>query len=454
MPRPQLALALAAAVALATVGAALVEPRLPVGTADAPPVWPVTYQANRSAYLYWCDWSAPLDPASVANWSIVSLDWSNQKWGPSGWAATSPMDCEERLQSDAIAIVAGSRSPSTARAWVYRNTCKALPWFTTVRAKLVDPSYAPWFLRYGAVPPINATSYFSPPCDPNFDPPLCSALYHDSTQSPDYKKIPTCAIDGDCSVQVPGFPFGDGNCSAPACDVGAVPVGEYVFDPRAWNTSVNGQTLGQWWLETYLFGPTGAGNQNITGFYFDDSMSPLCSELDSNQEADLGVSAAEKQAIGDAYASNFVQLYAELTARGAYTEQQFTSVSAPSNKNDCESLFARLCQPPPAAPASLLVQMDDSNALLSFAVYLLGRQEYGYFGRSWRGGCAQRTQPMPPPGPPVIWHSDLYDADYGEPLELCHASTGDAAVFERAWSRANVSMNCSAPGFAPRITWA
>jgi hypothetical protein len=85
--------------------------------------------------------------------------------------------------------------------------------------------------------------------------------------------MPRCQIDGDCSVQVPGYPYGDGNCSAPACDVGAVPVGEYVFDPRAWNVSVRGQTLGQWWVDEYLFGPTGAGDPVITGFYFDDVFS-------------------------------------------------------------------------------------------------------------------------------------------------------------------------------------
>jgi hypothetical protein len=149
------------------------------------------------------------------------------------------------------------------------NTCKALPWYRTVREKLADAAYAPWFLRYAATPPINGSSYFSP-----YNPPLCSDLYHDSTASPDYTRLPHCAQDGDCSVQVPGFPYGDGNCSAPACDVGAVPVGEYVFDSRAWNTSINGQTLGQWWLNEYLFGAYGAANSNITGFYFDDAMHP------------------------------------------------------------------------------------------------------------------------------------------------------------------------------------
>jgi len=53
-----------------------------------------------------------------------------------------------------------------------------------------------------------------PVCDDNYSPPLCSNLYHDQSQTP-------------------GYPHGDGNCLAPGCDVGSVPVGEYLFDPRA-----------------------------------------------------------------------------------------------------------------------------------------------------------------------------------------------------------------------------
>ena len=34
-----------------------------------------------------------------------------------------------------------------------------------------------------------------------------------------------------------------GNCAAPACDVGGVPVGEYLFDHRNANVSIGGQTF-------------------------------------------------------------------------------------------------------------------------------------------------------------------------------------------------------------------
>ena len=451
-----LALLLQAAPASATrriAPSAPVATRTPRGTADLSPTWPVTYAANESAYLYYCSWTRPLDPAPIANWSIASLDWSNQKWGPQGWAKAKPMDCEERLFADATNFVARSARPATTRGMVYRNTCKALPWFTSVRRKLADPAYAAWFLRYGQVPPINGSAYFSPPCDTNYDPPLCSDLYHDSAASPDFARMPRCQIDGDCSVQVPGFPFGDGNCSAPACDVGAVPVGEYVFDPRAWNVSVRGQTLGEWWIQDYLFGELGGGNPNITGFYFDDAFSNSgCSELDSHQAADLGLGADELAQAAAAYESNFNYVYAELTRRGAYTEQQFTRAGAPGSSDECALTLRQLC---PAPPPALLVDFDDGRPALSMALYLLARGDYGFFGHTWAGGCQNEDGGMPPEVPNPQWHSELFDADYGVPVGLCAETVpGSSQVFTRTWTRALISVDCadSAHGFAPNIT--
>ena len=201
------------------------------------PTWPVTWDTPSSTYYYACRQDNSIDPALAANWSIINIDWSNEK---DIWAKEKPMRCEERLFEQAQALKAAR--PPSARSWVYRNTCKALPWYSTVREKLVDPDFAPWFLRFGAVPPINSTSYFSPPCDDNYSPPLCSGFYHDSV----------CAPDEQGACQVPGYPTGDGVCDAPACDVGAVPSGEYVWDPRAWNVSVNGLTLGRWWIDPWV----------------------------------------------------------------------------------------------------------------------------------------------------------------------------------------------------------
>jgi hypothetical protein len=435
------------------ISAAAMPPNIPPGVPDLSPTWPATWLTKDSSYLYTCNWRGLVDPSTVLNWSILSLDWSASKWGPTGWAASKPMDNEERLFADAVNLVAHARNASSARAWVYRNSCKALPWFKTVREKLESPAHSRWFLSYGKTPP-NAGAYFSPPCDPNYDPPLCSTLYHDSTLSPDYTKLPNCAVDGDCSVQVPGFPFGDGNCSAPACDTGAVPVGEYVFDMTAWNVSVNGQTLGQWWINEYLFGELGAMNPNITGFYFDDKVTGTngCSELDSHQVADLGLSPAEMQAQADAYAQNFKEVYTTVVSKGAYTEQQFSIERPPRATGGaaaCAASLRTICGAPP--PPSLLVVFDDDTPLLSMAFFLLVRGPYSYFGHQWRDGCAGVPGSMTPPVPAPGWFPELFDVDHGEPVEQCHETAPSSGVFSRAWTHAAVSIDCNAPGLGPAI---
>ena len=60
---------------------------------------------------------------------------------------------------------------------------KALPWYTSVREKLVDPAYAAWFVPFNCSAADPLAGCHVPVCDTNYDPPLCSALYHDQTQT-------------------------------------------------------------------------------------------------------------------------------------------------------------------------------------------------------------------------------------------------------------------------------
>lgn len=128
----------------------------------------------------------------------------------------------------------------SAITMVYRNTVKALSWFSHVREKLLDPAYASWFLRFGVTNPQ------TPACDTAYAVPLCSNLYHDQMQTPQFSTID----DGQ-----------NGTCYAP-CDCGGVPTGEYLWDLR--NSSAR-----EYILENIL-GPTALGNANITGLYLDD----------------------------------------------------------------------------------------------------------------------------------------------------------------------------------------
>jgi hypothetical protein len=65
---------------------------------------------------------------------------------------------------------------------IYRNFVKALPWYTLVREKITDPEYKDWFLPFG--PPTVGNGWHVPQCDTNYNPPLCTQLYHDQGQTP------------------------------------------------------------------------------------------------------------------------------------------------------------------------------------------------------------------------------------------------------------------------------
>jgi len=61
---------------------------------------------------------------------------------------------------------------------------------------------------------------------------------------------------------------GSGGPTAPYCDVGpGLPAGEYLFDFRAANVSINGMTLAEWFVEQHFFNASdGANNDIVSGF--------------------------------------------------------------------------------------------------------------------------------------------------------------------------------------------
>ena len=149
---------------------------------------------------------APTPPARHSlQWAIADFDWSNAK---AVWANGHPMNCEELLaQQAALVVAASARRGTNTRVFVYRNLVKALPWFTTTREAMTDPSTADaWFLPFKPGGSLPNGTWHVPACDDAYDPPLCSTRYHDRDQTP-------------------GYPHGDGSCSAP-CDCGGVPCGE------------------------------------------------------------------------------------------------------------------------------------------------------------------------------------------------------------------------------------
>ena len=135
------------------------------------PMWPATYNAQQSTAFMPCNYSGFFNASFAATFGVADFDWSNAK---AHWANEQPMTCEEDLVTQAEAVHAVNPN---MRVFVYRNLVKALPWFTAVREKIMDPAYSGWFLRFSG-----ANNYHVPTCDNNWTPPRCSEFYHDQDQ--------------------------------------------------------------------------------------------------------------------------------------------------------------------------------------------------------------------------------------------------------------------------------
>jgi len=389
------------------------------------PNYPPTWVMNASTIIMPCNSSGFTDPSTTKGWGLIDFDWSNAK---ALWAKAKPMDCAELLLKQVDMTT--QASPGTT-VYVYRNSIKALPWYTSVREKLMDPAYAKWFLTFGPNGP-----YHVPTCDNNYNPPLCSKYYHDQEQTP-------------------GYPRGDGDCAAPACDVGSIPVGEYIWDPRSWNISVKGQTLGQWFINDYLFDQTGGANPKVSGFFFDDQWNDNGpTEYEQHSVGDMGLSKSELVEITNAYWSNMEQVYKAVLERGKFSWQQLWTGQGSNNIRDigttcpgpfvqkatCAADLRKLCTA--SSPAQTRFMMYafspgkcgmDPSVLPEFekdlANFLLVRGPYAVLGHGWLG-CSHK-----------YLFPDALNRDYGQPQELCHEIS--SGVFQRKWTKAVVEMNCN-----------
>jgi len=150
------------------------------GTSDLPS-YPATWDMARSTIIMPCNGSGFADPHFFSKFGIVDFDWSNAK---AAWANAHPMDCEERLVTQAAMVKAVNPD---AKVWVYRNLVKALPWYSSVREKMLDPAYAGWFLPFKPGGTNGTGTWNVPACTTGTNAGAtqkCSGLYHDQQQTP------------------------------------------------------------------------------------------------------------------------------------------------------------------------------------------------------------------------------------------------------------------------------
>ena len=336
------------------------------------------------------------------------------------WASAKPMNCSELLYEQVNQVKAINPNK---RVFVYRNSIKALPWYTSVRLTLSDPAYSPWFLNF------TAGNVHVPRCDTNYQPPLCSNYYHDQSQTPEY-------------------PQGDGNCAAPGCDVGPIPVGEYLWDPRAANISVYNQTLLDWLINSYIFDNTGGGSDLIDGFFFDDLWSVAGpSEFEAHAVEDMGLTKQDLIEITEAYYANMKIIEQTVIDRGKFSWQMLYTDGATCPRplvtnTTCSQALRSQCTPNSLAQTSAMMYAFSpggcecqTNNLYDLqqdlANFLLIRGDYGWLGHGWCGCSIEYSNP------PELTY------DYGTPLGLCNETQPNSGIFVRQYTKATVQMDCN-----------
>jgi len=315
-----------------------------------------------------------------------------------------------------------------AKFWVYRNSIKALPWFRSVRKLLEDPAYASWFLKFGP-PTVNGSTYHQPPCDANYHPPKCSHLYHDQTQTPHYPAV----------INV------DGLCPSTGCDVGTIPIGEYLFDFRSLNVSVNGQTLEEWFIDEYLFGPLGGGSPLVSGFFFDDGWmgdgGP--SEIERHSIVDMNLTHDERMYITRNSSKLMQRVNQEVIARGAFSWQGLRGSSVGAyqpwvHNESCDADLRRFCTqryqndtmfygfwPGPSQNKGIWQQPANLGSSPMFkqdlANFLLIRSPYAWIGHGWlgTGPCKGQCNSNEDHTPYNYTFPEALNDDYGVPLGIC-----------------------------------
>ena len=444
----------------------------PVPPAHVPAGWAPTYEMNKSISLYWRN-ATGLEPAEFYDgYGLVMFDWAHAANAWINGFSPAPMDNAAVLAEQCALIKARSNG---TRCVVYRNTCIALNQHRHVSSVLDDPSFADFFLRFkpgatqtgpcwGEVDPRQRGS----PWDPIWPTPaVCEPLL------PSDVHVPLCdkAAPGKCNnvhyfdqnqvPQVPGDNWSNDTldvyqglaCAGGACNCGQSPCGEFLFN-------FSTPAMVDWWLLEHMGGENGLDHAAVDGLllddYWDASRGP--SEIDSHMLEDMGLDAPATAAMAGAWSAAMARLFALAAQRGKFISNMGYSGDSLSRAGaaQCAARLRTMCAATaPAFGSWYVVQYDyvqppaygisAVNAAMDVAYFLLTRGPWAWIAGGpmlgwhmshwWTAGKARR----------INFRDDLrpaeFNRDYGEPL--CSCVEQAPGVFARAWSRANVTIDCN-----------
>ena len=352
------------------------------------------------------------------------------------------MSTEEDLLAQARLTAAQG---GAGRIFTYFNLVKALPWYTSVREKLADPAYSGYFLRFSPA----ATPHVQP-CDAVTG--VCSAFYHDQSQSP--------------AVPSASNPHPDGEC-VDYCDCGpGVPAGEYLWDLR--NSSCRDFLVG------LLLGPSFLGADGgglISGLFLDDywcssllNGTGACTdpaqgptEVEAHSVVDMGLSDADVAALTQGWLDTTTAAQAAIVAAGGYT---WSLLPGQDNANaeplslaqgaSCSAFLRAACAPGALwQRAPLVLGLTPGTAASGplphfrpeLAAFLLARGPaaylgWGEWGMSWPTGMTWNSSggvvlPLP---------EELASGDWGAPAAQC--AEGAPGSFSRDFPAGRVTLDC------------
>ena len=421
--------------------------RCPVEHTDWPaaPKWVPNYNMAMSTVMMPCNTSGWFDPNLAAKYGIADFDWST---GRSMWANSHPMSTNHMLIQQIAKVKAVNPNTHT---WVYRNLVKALAWYEDVSSKLNDPAYQGWFLRFDP----QKRNLSSPPCTEG----VCSSAYHSQDQTPQH-------LTGrkECHTK---------------CDCGPnVPCGEYLWDHR--NAS-----LRKWLVQEHVMGAHGMGNENVSGFYFDDWWAesgdnwyngPLGlpprnqndinlsnsgtgpSEMESHCLEDMGLSKQDVLDLNDGWRKTSAEAMLAVVNAGGWVWQMFapsgwgggTPIGLNATGPSCATALRESCKPNSMQQTHMTLSMltpiqspsSFKDPRSDVARFLLTRGDFAYLGTGWVG-C------LPNDGVESAGINQTYDrpaeldVDYGTPLSLCTETEQGSNVFVREWTKARVQHDCN-----------